>query len=57
VVDHDWGCGIIQRGSQKLIDKLELDEITWSLYEEKRGEILSVITEHEFLKLYDNAVI
>jgi hypothetical protein len=57
VVNHDWGCGIIQRGSQKLIDKLELDEITWSLYEDKRDEILSVITEHQFLKLYDNAVI
>jgi SAM-dependent methyltransferase len=57
VVDHDWGCGIIQRGSQKLIDKLELEEITWSLYEDKRDEILSVITEDQFLKLYDNAVI
>lgn len=57
VVDHDWGCGIIQRGTQKLIDKLELEEITWSLYEEKRNEILSVITEQQFLKLYDNVTI
>jgi hypothetical protein len=57
VVDHDWGCGIIQRGAQKLIDKLELEEITWSLYEEKRDEILSVITEQEFLKIYNNAAI
>jgi hypothetical protein len=57
VVNHDWGCGIIQRGTQKLIDKLELEEITWSLYEEKRNEILSVITEQEFLKLYDNVAI
>lgn len=57
VVDHDWGCGIIQRGSQTLIEKLELEDIHWSLFEEKRNEILSVITEQEFLKIYDNAVI
>jgi hypothetical protein len=55
VVNHDWGCGIIQRGSQKLIDKLELEEITWSLYEERRDEILSIITEQEFLKIYNDA--
>ena len=57
VVDHDWGCGIIQRGSQTLIDKLELEDIQWSLFEEKRNEIMSVISEQEFLKIYDNAVI
>jgi hypothetical protein len=57
VVNHDWGCGIIQRGYQKLISKLELNEITWSLYEDKRDDILSVITEQQFLKIYDNAVI
>ena len=57
VVDHDWGCGIIQRGSQTLIDKLELEDIKWSLFEEKRNEILSVISEQEFLKIYNNAAI
>lgn len=57
VVNHDWGCGIIQRGTQNLIDKLELEEIQWSLFEERRDEILSVVSEQEFLKLYDNAAI
>jgi hypothetical protein len=57
VVDHDWGCGIIQRGSQKLIEKLELEDIKWSLFQEKRNEVLSVISEAEFLKIYNNAVI
>ena len=57
VVDHDWGCGIIKRGTQTLIEKLELEDIHWSLFEEKRNEILSVITEQQFLKIYDNAAI
>lgn len=55
VVNHDWGCGIIRRGSQDLIEKLELEEINWDLFMSRRDEILSVISEQEFLKLYEDA--
>jgi hypothetical protein len=54
VVDYDWGCGIIQRGSQKLIEELDLVDIKWELFEKRRNEILSVITVSEFEKLYRN---
>lgn len=53
-VDHDWGCGIIRRGSQELIKKYEIEELTWPIYENYRDELLGVISYVNFLNLYDN---
>lgn len=52
VVDHDWGCGIVTRCASNPNNLIKVEEINWSLYEEKRNEILSVISESEFYTTY-----
>jgi len=47
VIDTDWGCGIIRRGSQKLYQRPE--EWSWDYFQEHRDELMNVITVEEFL--------
>ena len=46
VVDTDYGCGVITRGNQ---DKLKVDdELTWDLLDNKRVELLNLISIEKF---------
>lgn len=47
MVDTDWGCGIIQRGSQRCIDLPET--FTYAQLEQHRAEWLGSISPAEFL--------
>lgn len=46
VIDHDWGCGIINRSSNEPL--ITVDTLDWNLFETRRDEILSVITLDQF---------
>jgi hypothetical protein len=48
VVDTDWGCGVIKRGSQTLIEK-PTTGWTWEHFVQHRNALMNVITEEEFL--------
>lgn len=48
VVDTDYGCGIITKGSQQII-KIE-NELTWELLDEQRNNLLNLISVEEFTK-------
>lgn len=50
VVDTDHGCGVIQRGDQKLLDVDE--KLTYKNLEANRKEWLNLISVDEFLKIY-----
>lgn len=47
VVDTDWGCGVIARGSQELYQRP--DEWTWEYFQQHRDELMNVITPETFL--------
>jgi len=51
VIDTDCGCGIISRGSQELYPATE-DQLNWNLFQQKKNELMNVITVEEFRKLY-----
>jgi hypothetical protein len=49
VVDTDYGCGIISRGAQPL---LECDDnLTWNLLDSNRKKLLNLISVEEFMAL------
>jgi hypothetical protein len=54
VVDHDWGCGIIQKGSQELGQYKTVEELNWLIFESNRDTLMGVISPEEFLKKYKN---
>lgn len=50
VVDIDYGCGIISKGTQ---EKIKINsELNWDLLNSKRVELLSLISVDEFIKNY-----
>jgi len=49
VVNTDWGCGVIQKGSQQLLDTKGL-ELTYDNLNLNRGEWLNLISVDDFLK-------
>ena len=51
VVDTDHGCGVIQKGSQELLDLKGL-ELTYENLDQHRKEWLNLISVEKFLKLY-----
>lgn len=51
VVDTDFGCGVISRGTQELISVEE--ELNYDLLDRRRTEILNLISIDEFLKKYE----
>ena len=51
VVDTDYGCGIITRGSQNLI-KID-EELTWDLLNSNRENLLNLLSINKFLKKYN----
>ena len=51
VVDTDYGCGIITRGSQNLI-KID-EELTWDLLNGNRENLLNLVSINKFLKKYN----
>lgn len=54
VVDTDYGCGIITRGSQKLIEVNE--PLTYKLLQNRRKELLNLISVDEFKHLMTNGI-
>jgi len=48
VVDTDYGCGVIQKGSQKLLD-VQGQELTYENLDKNREEWLNLISIEEFL--------
>ena len=50
VVDTDYGCGVITKGKQNLIKIYE--ELTWDLLDNKRKELLNLISTENFLEIY-----
>ena len=51
VVDTDYGCGIISKGSQDLFE-IE-DELTWEYLVNNRKELLNLISVDTFKKIYE----
>ena len=51
VVDTDWGCGVIQRGKQRLYN-VEGKTIDYSLLAKHRVELLNLISVRDFLEKY-----
>ncbi len=52
VVDTDYGCGIIKRGSQKLYPKIEFEDMDWNYFSKNRNNLMNVISVEEFKKYY-----
>jgi hypothetical protein len=48
VIDTDYGCGVITKGQQELINVDE--ELTWELLNKNRKELLNLISVETFLK-------
>ena len=48
VVDTDYGCGVIQKGSQKLLD-VQGQELTYENLDKNREEWLNLINVNKFL--------
>jgi hypothetical protein len=46
VVDSDYGCGVITKGEQRLIDLPQ--ELTWDTLENNRVELLNLISVEDF---------
>lgn len=46
VIDTDHGCGVVRRGNQKLFPR---EEIQYSLLENKRKELLNLISTNDFV--------
>lgn len=53
VVSCDHGCGVIQRGSQRLFPDTETANLTWAFLEANRNELLNLITVEDFLTLME----
>jgi len=51
VVDTDYGCGIIQRGNQKLYSTSE-DYLDYSFYASNRIELMNIISVRKFRSKY-----
>ena len=51
VVDTDYGCGVISRGHQELINVNE--DYTWELLDKDRKNLLNLISVEEFLLKYE----
>lgn len=51
VVDTDYGCGIITKGSQKKLNLTE--DLTWENFDKNRKGWLNLINVNEFLNYYD----
>jgi len=48
VLDTDWGCGIIKRGSQQLYNNGQIPPVLdWKYYTEHRNEMLNVVPVSE----------
>jgi len=50
VVDTDEGCGVVQRGEQKVYPKIDQDLINYSYFNENRNDILNLISINTFLE-------
>jgi hypothetical protein len=50
VIDTDYGCGVIRKGKQNLINITE--ELNWELLDNKRKELLNLISTENFLNSY-----
>ena len=50
VIDTDYGCGVIIKGKQELI-KVD-GELNWELLDNKRKELLNLISTEDFLNTY-----
>ena len=50
VIDTDYGCGVIRKGKQNLINVTE--ELNWGLLDNKRKELLNLISTENFLNYY-----
>ncbi len=51
VIDTDWGCGIIQRGSQPVYQDNIVNEstiLTYEYLESHRKDLLNLITVNDF---------
>ena len=48
-VDTDFGCGIIQRGTQSLYETQMNDPYTWDFFHNNREQILNLISVEDFL--------
>jgi len=55
VVDTDHGCGVIQVGSQKLYNKVSIEEAkTYRYFSENKLDLMNVITIDGFLSLIES---
>ena len=53
VVNTDYGCGIIRRGSNTPYSPVG-DYLAYEYYEQHKNEMLNVISPHEFIQQYVN---
>ena len=53
VINSDWGCGIIQKGQQKIWDKDPVDDcLEYSYLEKNRESLLNLISTDEFNNMF-----
>mgnify|MGYP006402839241 FL=1 len=50
VVDTDQGCGVVQKGEQKVYPKIDQVLINYSFFNENRNDILNLISVDSFLE-------
>jgi len=51
VINTNFGCGVIQRGSQELIDIP--DELSFSFLDKNRNHVLNLVSRQEFVNFYN----
>lgn len=52
VVDTDWGCGVIQKGSQNCISHVDETDMTWEGFCQNKNEWMNIKSTSEFLNSF-----
>jgi len=51
IVDTDWGCGILKRGSQEVY-QTDINPYNWIWYKDNFRNVLPILTTDEFIEEY-----
>ncbi len=54
VIDVDWGCGVIKKGSQDILD-ISKDDVNWDNFNQNKTKWLNLISEKDFYEKYDQS--
>jgi len=54
VVDTDWGCAVIRKGSQSPYVPTEKNWLSWNYFEKNRIKLMNLISWDDFISLSDH---